>query len=169
LLVAPSHFPSNNAAADIAVRVAKALESYKELHFLFVGAKPGTAQNVTWLQFIPDIRDALWASDIAMAPFPVDARAGGARNKVLEYMSAGLPLVATAEGMRGIPNACPGVHYKQAEYSVDSIAADILELARDIKTRQKLGSSARALICTENSWKSKGEQLACLLRQVEQT
>jgi glycosyltransferase involved in cell wall biosynthesis len=106
------------------------------------------------------LADLLAASDVALNPM----RSGGGSNlKVLDWMSAGLPIVATPFGMRGA-FAEPGRHYVAAEREqfTDAVAA----LAADPEARARLSAAGAALVRERLTWgavaKDAGEALASL-------
>jgi glycosyltransferase involved in cell wall biosynthesis len=97
---------------------------------------------------VPDIVPYVRRADICLAPIFTGS---GTRLKILEYMAAGKPVVATPKGAEGI--ACrDGEHLAMA--SGDTFAEAIRLLARDPAKAARLGSSGRALVEARHAWSS---------------
>jgi len=84
-----------------------------------------------------DIRPFLSASDIAV----LTSRSEGFSNSLLEYMSAGLPIIATDVG--GNPEALGDSGVLVPADKADALAVAILHLSEDAVRRQELGHRAR--------------------------
>jgi glycosyltransferase involved in cell wall biosynthesis len=89
----------------------------------------------------PDLAEAYSQADIAINPVFMG---GGLKIKTLEAMSAGLPCVTTAEGARGVTDACPDALWV-AENATGFIDG-LVELADDAGRRRKVGEAARAYV-----------------------
>lgn len=77
---------------DIVVMIAGSIENYiRSRH-------PSPPGNIRVLGFVEDIREIYAISDLAVNPA---TSGGGANMKTIEYLGAGLPLVATRFGVRG--------------------------------------------------------------------
>lgn len=61
-----------------------------------------TSDNITFTGYVQDVKPYLFAADIGIAPFPDNVEVGGPRIKILEFLAAGLPVVTTAGGIRGM-------------------------------------------------------------------
>lgn len=93
---------------DFLVAASEVLKSYKSVQFLLVGEgkkeyeqylhqlvdKLGIKNNVIFAGFRPDIQDVLSISDICVS----SSSSEGLSNSILEFMSAGKPVVATDAG-----------------------------------------------------------------------
>jgi glycosyltransferase involved in cell wall biosynthesis len=72
----------------------------------------------------------------------------GLKNKVLEAMAAGLPVVATSRAMNGI-GAGAGVVIADTP---EAMATAVIELLRDPARRAALGAAGRARVVEDFSW-----------------
>jgi len=88
----------------------------------------------------------LFACDLAINPVPFGT---GTNIKVLDYMAAGLPVISTSCGIRGIA-ARPGEHALIAEHP--QFATAIRRLAGDAQLQQRLGNAGRQLVQDKYDW-----------------
>lgn len=92
-------------------------------------------------------------ADIAINPM---FSGSGTNLKMLDYMSAGIPVVTTPIGARGIPV----VNYEHVIVcSPEQMAERIQELISDSKLRERLRDSARVLVENGFSWDSIAREL----------
>ena len=162
LFVGSRHAPNVEAARFLTEEAMPRLPLL-ELHVAGACLPPGRpAPNVVCHGEVSAgaLAGLLAASDVALNPM----RSGGGSNlKVLDWMSAGLPIVSTPFGMRG-SFAEPGRHYVAAEFSnfTDAVAA----LAADAGKRARLSLAGAALIRERLTWaavaRDAGEALAAL-------
>ena len=98
--------------------------------------------------FVADINDAFDDMDIAL--FPI-CYGGGVKTKILDAMSAGVPIVTTPEGLIGLTNI-----------TVDSIAhgktpadvvAQLIRLMNDEQLRRSMAQSAKTYVDQHNSFR----------------
>jgi glycosyltransferase involved in cell wall biosynthesis len=61
-----------------------------------------TCDNITFTGYVQDVKPYLFAADIGIAPFPDNVEVGGPHIKILEFLAAGLPVITTAGGIRGM-------------------------------------------------------------------
>ena len=115
--------------------------------------------NVRSLGFITDIQN-ISGADIAIVPLK---SGGGTRLKIFDYMSAGLPIVATKKGIEGID----AENYEHA-IIVDDIdeefIAGIRYLIEHKEERKRIGDNARALAEAKYDWRIIGGKLEDLYR-----
>lgn len=102
----------------------------------------GIAEQVTFLGFQPDIRSLLATFDMFVQPSRMDAMP----MSVLEAMSAGLPVIASALG--SIPELIEDGERGLLVPAGDSgaIARGLLRLAQDSESRRRLGTAAREYV-----------------------
>jgi glycosyltransferase involved in cell wall biosynthesis len=112
-----------------------------------VGARPHPSLNkykskrITVTGFVPDIRPYLAKSFCMVAPLLSGA---GIKVKVIEVMSAGLPVLASGIAIEGIP-AENGVHYLHCEKPEDYL--DVFERVRQDRINlQAISDNAKKLI-----------------------
>ena len=95
---------------------------------------------------VPDVRPYLADATVFVCPLRIGA---GLKNKVLEALAMGAPLVAT-------PLSVDGINVQHGESAiitpVDRIAEQTARLLRDNALRENLSRKSRALIEAEYSW-----------------
>jgi len=121
--------------------------------------------NCTVYGYVKDLPLYLFAADVALAPYPSSARSGGARNKVLEYMACGVPVISTLEGMRGIQGAVPNVHFLLADETPIGFL-DSISKASSNQNLKTIASDGANLASGNFSWESAGEKLDRVLRNL---
>jgi glycosyltransferase involved in cell wall biosynthesis len=82
-------------------------------------------------------------------PVPL-VEGGGTRFKVLEALSAGVPVVSTAKGVEGL-DLVPGEHYAAAETD-DELLDALASLCSDAGARRELAARGRELVRERYSW-----------------
>lgn len=104
--------------------------------------------GVTVSGYVPDILPYFGGADVYIAPLRIG---GGTRLKVLEAMSAGLPLVSTTLGVEGIA-LVSGEHALLAD-TPPAFAEAILSLLDDPERRKVLGAAARQFVLEYYDWR----------------
>lgn len=101
----------------------------------------------------------LTASDLAINPI---AFGSGSNIKMFEFMAAGLPIVTTSSGARGIES-----ENRHAFWSceTDSMADCLKKLATCKKERRRLSLNARKLVENKYSWDRLSARLGALLHR----
>ena len=87
----------------------------------------------------------------------------GTNLKMLDYMAAGLPVVSTAVGARGI-DLKNGIH--AVICGVDEFPAKISEILNDNKLSEFLSSNGRELVKAHYVWKEIAESMAEVINTV---
>ena len=108
---------------------------------------------------VPDVRPYLRRASIAIAPLRI---ARGIQNKVLEAMSLGKAVVATAGSAAGIKFES-GVHFVQADTPHEWISA-LQSLWTSEAERSRLGSAGRRFVEMHHAWASTLEPWESLIR-----
>jgi len=161
---APRNFVSNVLAIKFMYEVMRQLrEKYSKIILLITGGgriiKPKPS-NVIYLGFVDNLNVYLNLADVAVAPYPKEALCGGARNKVLEYFACKVPVVSTKEGMRGIEDALPQIHFILANDDPSDFAEKISStLCMDNKTLRNIVHNAYQLVVTKYNWRKSAQLL----------
>ena len=113
------------------------------------GLPPGAEHpSLRWLGRVPSVAPWLAAADITLAPVE---SGGGTRLKILEFLGAGKPLVATPKAAEGI-DLVPGVEADIVP--LEDMPAAILSLAADPARAAALGTAGRAKMRAAYTWES---------------
>jgi len=105
--------------------------------------------------FVPDLSSFLNAMDVAVVPI---TSGGGTKLKLFDYMSVGLPIVATRKAMEGI-DVLDGEEAVVLDDVGPKFAAAVESLVNDPDRRQRLGRRSKQLADSKYSWESVGETL----------
>lgn len=153
-----NYYPNKEGIRQIKEYIApKVYDRYKNV--LFVIAGKGTPkyedEKMKFVGFVDDLNELLVASDIAIVPI---LRGGGIRVKILDYMGAGLPIVATKKGIEGI-EAKNGEHAIIVDNVDEKFINAIKYLIENEDERKRLGRNARKLAEEKYDWEKIGEKL----------
>ena len=113
--------------------------------------------------YVDDVRDALAASAVSIAPLHI---ARGVQNKVLEAMAFGLPVVATRAAYEGI-SADAGTDLLVADAPA-GFARAVIELLKDASLRVAIGQRARRAVLEGHTWDAHTARLEALCRDPRQ-
>ena len=103
--------------------------------------------GVELLGYVPDLRPHLARASVYVAPLLLGS---GIKNRVLEALAMGKPVVATPLGIQGL-EVKPGRDVLTAT-TADEFADSVGELLQDGARRIRLGQSARDVIAKRYSW-----------------
>jgi glycosyltransferase involved in cell wall biosynthesis len=118
--------------------------------------------NIISVGFVPDLYSFLNAMDIAIVPL---TSGSGTKLKIFDYMSIGLPIVATKKAMEGI-DADSGTHAFVLD-DVDSLFVDTVRMLIDEPhTRTEVGTNARNLIRDQYSWDQIGKKVRSMYGEI---
>lgn len=104
--------------------------------------------SLRWLGRVPSVAPWLAAADITLAPVE---SGGGTRLKILEFLGAGKPLVATPKAAEGI-DLVPGAEADIVP--LEDMPAAILRLAADPARAAALGTAGLAKMRAAYTWES---------------
>ncbi len=104
VFTAPRSFKSNVLALEFLFKSVPLMKRHTDATFLILGGGPqiNAPRGVIYEGYVNDLNAYLNAADLAILPYPKNAVCGGARTKALEYFAAGLPVLSTKEGLRGL-------------------------------------------------------------------
>lgn len=128
--------------------------AFPDVTFLIVGsacsafANHAIPVNVVMLGVVDDEEKniLLGSADVALNPMTSGT---GSNLKMLDYFSAGIPVISTHFGVRGI-NALNGVHYISAE--IDAFVLELTSFFAVPNSYGSIASRARELAETSYSW-----------------
>lgn len=145
-----SDYEPNREGARALLRVMEKLaERSANVELLVAGtvceSLGATPRNVTPIGFVDDLQTFLRAADIALNPV---TSGGGSNVKMLDYFSAGLPVISTSFGARGF-DVTDG-----RELLVRDLGefADAIETLQSHSRRESLGRNALAYVKEEHLW-----------------
>jgi len=146
------YLPNKEAAELVVSTIApKVVDKVHDVKFLIIGRHQQdfnvNSPNIFFTGVVDDVAKLLIPSDLAIAPL---LHGSGTRLKVVEYFSAGLPVISTTIGVEGL-DVCNGVDVI-IEDDVNNFASKIIELLEDEDRRTKIGSSARLLALEKYDW-----------------
>lgn len=114
-----------------------------------------SSERIDVTGMVPDIRRELEGVGVYVAPM---VSGTGIKNKVLEAMAAGLPIVATRRAVDGIDAGSEVLVADTAE----AIARNVVELLGLDDKRRAIGAAARARIVSTFSWQRSAESIEAL-------
>ena len=143
---------------------------YGEAKLVLAGARP--VPEVSQLSKIPGIEvtgrvpsmaEYLHQATVCIVPMRIGF---GIKNKTLEAMAAGVPVVASNSGLEGlaVDGANVPLRALRANTTEEYIAA-ISQLFEDAQLRQKLSENGRNLIESEYTWERVGQRYEQVLLQ----
>lgn len=110
---------------------------------------------------VPDVKPYLAQGTVFVCPLRIGA---GLKNKVLEALAMGIPVVAT-------PLSVDGIRVTHGESAwvadVDSIADSVIQVMRDPLLQQTLSQNGRILIEAEYSWAHTASQYEALYDEIQ--
>jgi len=149
--------------------VERVLPAVPDVRLFVVGARPPAwlveaGQHDSRIAVVGHVQDERpYLARCALLALPVRV-AAGSRLKALVAMASGLPVLSTAIGMEGL-DAEAGVDYVQAD-SAEDWAKAIARLLQDVAARERIASSARALVERQYDWSAIRPALAAAYEQL---
>lgn len=142
--------PNREAAKILEEKILPELKKTDEdFKLLLVGGYPPEIEDeaIITTGFVGPLEDYIDAADIAVVPLK---SGGGLTMKILEYFSAGIPVVATGKALEGI-DAEGGKHFIKS--GTEEFPGEILELSKDKKRQEELADKAKKFV-GKFSWKN---------------
>lgn len=155
-----------DAAKFLSLEILPQLQAnYPNVKLSIVGARPtteiqqlGERENITVTGRVDSIADYLHQATVCVIPM----RTGyGIKNKTLEAMAAGTPIVSSDRGLEGLQSEQRALRAN----SVNDYTAAISRLFEDAGLRSQLSQNARSLIETEYTWERAGRQYLQVLER----
>ena len=152
-----------DAARFFALEVLPQLQkNYPDATFSIVGARP-TPEVLSLAEHtgvivtgkVPSMAEYLHASTVSVVPL----RAGyGIKNKTLEAMAAGTPVVASERGLEGLAVDGENVPLRALRANqVQEYVNAIAQLFENPQLREELSKNGRSLVETEYTWERAGQ------------
>ena len=152
-----------DAACFFAVEVLPILQQkYPDTTLTVVGSKPapevlelGKRPGITVTGRVPSMAEYLHLATVCVVPM----RAGfGIKNKTLEAMATGVPVVGSDRGLEGIQADSTNVPLRALRANrVEEYVEAIARLFEDPQLREQLSTNARSLIEQQYTWESAGK------------
>jgi glycosyltransferase involved in cell wall biosynthesis len=108
---------------------------------------------------VVDVRGALARVAVYVAPMSIGT---GLKNKILEAMAAGLPVVATSRAINGIGPG-PGIRVTRNFEETARVSADLLD---DAEERARLGRAGRARVIRDFTWAASAGAVEALWQEL---
>lgn len=138
-------------------KILPKLKSEFDVHLYVIGKISSNGKemlnnidSVTAVGQVGDINEAARRGHIAICPVRLGA---GVQNKILEYMSLGLPCITSTVGFEGI-GATEGKHMLIAD-NIDEYIYAIKRFIMDSEFYSALAVNARSFVESEFSWETK--------------
>jgi glycosyltransferase involved in cell wall biosynthesis len=150
-----SYFPNIDAAGYFVRESFQSLKKrFPEVEFWIVGADPSPlvkelarTPHVYVTGTVPDLREWIWSASVFVSPLRFGA---GVKNKILETMALGSPIVATSRSLTGTP-LISGVHAWIADKPSETYEA-VATLMNDRSLAKSLSLAARAEVEDHYTW-----------------
>ncbi|MFX1453556.1 MAG: glycosyltransferase family 4 protein, partial [Promethearchaeota archaeon] len=123
-----------------------------EILFLIAGKMPPfkNKKNLKFLGFLDDLRPLLYAADVAIVPI---FQGSGIRIKMIDYLSAQIPIISTKQALKGLifENKIHG-YLVNHDYPIKDMIQKISELKENPLKIQEMKLNIRKLIKNKYSW-----------------
>ena len=149
------YYPNIDAVLFFAKEVFPSVQkAVPEAKFRIIGSNPTRAvrdlvsiPGISVTGYVADVRPHLADAAIAVAPLRI---ARGTQNKILEFLSMGIPVLSTTQAAKGVAVE-PGKHLLVAD-GPENFAAEVVRLLKDPDLREQLSVSGRQPLATAHSW-----------------
>ena len=170
IFIGSEYAPNVEAVRFIHNRVAPALPDTTFLICGGVGLEPeiaamqGRSRNLRILGKLTETQkqECLWAADVGLNPM---FSGSGTNIKMFDFMAAGLPVVTTPVGARGID---AGEEHGIWAVEGDALAPVLARLVAHPSLCAKFGARARERVCEKYAWERISPQVGTLLRRAWQ-
>jgi glycosyltransferase involved in cell wall biosynthesis len=164
LFLGKTDYPPNKMAIETLLTewIPAAINQGMVLHPIIVGGPdpPRTNDETVFTGYVKDVWPFLAAADVCVAPL----RAGsGTRIKVLHYLAAGKPIIASGLAVEGL-GLENGIHYLQANESMEFSSA-LRRVMSDDALRQSLVVNGRE-VADRFQWRTIADRWARTISNV---
>ncbi len=144
---------------------------YADATLTIAGARPvpeilelGKRPGITVTGTVPSLVDYLHQATVCVVPM----RTGyGIKNKTLEAMAVGVPVVASDRGLEGLAVDGPDVPLRALRANrIEEYVRAIARLFDDSRLRKELSQQGRSLIETEYTWDTAGKRYEQILLEL---
>ena len=152
-----------DAAQFLSLEILPILQKrYSDTTLALVGARPtpevlqlGDRPGITITGHVPAMADYLHQATVCVIPM----RTGfGIKNKTLEAMAAGTPIVSSDRGLEGLTVDGESIPLRALRANrVEEYVGAIARLFEDAALRESLSHEARSLVETDYTWESAGQ------------
>lgn len=118
--------------------------------------------NVSFVGFQSDIYSLLHACDIALVPL---TKGGGTKMKLIDYLTLGLPILATSKAIEGVDALFDGRNVMVADLDDFPDKLEWLVFSKDMRARLAVG--AREFARRQYGWDAMKGALKTLMQQIE--
>lgn len=161
--------PNVQAAVHFADQIFPLIRTQSaDVIFHLVGARPAHAvtqlalrEGITLSADLPDLRETVASARIYVCPI---RHGSGVKNKLLEAMAMGLPIVCYPESAVGI-DCIPGKHLLIAR-NPEMFANAVLWLLRNPEKCTEIAAAAHSLVEGKYSWESRSRAFEDIYQQV---
>lgn len=128
-----------------------------------VGVGRRSRPGITFHGEVPDVAPWLRAADLALCPLLDEGGTNGTSLKTVEYLAAGLAIVSTPAGVRGLP-VRDGEHV--VVVPLHGLVPAVAALLDDVSRRTALGRAAREVAERDLSWEVIGARATAVLDEL---
>jgi polysaccharide biosynthesis protein PslH len=162
--------PNVDAARRFATAIFPLIKrEWPAAEFVIAGAAPvpavqalGAIPGVRVTGTVADLRPNIWSATVYVSPLSAGF---GVKNKILEAMALGTPIVATSRSLSGLADVVPGAHLLHAD-SDEQIAAAVQRLLNEPALADHLAGNARRLVEQRYTWKAVAARYEAVLGAV---
>lgn len=157
LFMGSYNYPPNVHGALLLVKhiMPVVRETLKDVLFVFVGRNPPPelvnekSDNILFTGEVNDVRPFIMGADVVVAPIFYGY---GTKQKVIEYMALGRPIVSTSKGMEGI-EAEEDVHFLRRD-TLAGFSEAVIQLLKDRQRAELMGRRSREIAKQKYAWET---------------
>ena len=170
LFLGSFNHPPNVHAAELLVEqiMPRVRQKIRNVLLVMVGRNPPPwllrqqNQDTVFTGEVEDPRPFVAGADVLVAPIFFGS---GTRQKLVDYMALGRPIVSTTKGAEGLEMQ-DGIHYVRRD-AVESFSEAILQLLHDEELGRLLGHNARELARKSYSWDAQSTKLLAAYSRID--